>query len=248
VLDPAVVRQRRWWIPSLLQFGVRALFVAVMTVFTIDLQTFAGLSPLATSLRLLPFCLVSGGMSLASGHLPQGAAGRRWMMAMFASGAVSFVLLARLAPTGLLGWGWLALLGFGLLYGNTAQLSREAISCFDSSQAMRGSALNTMVLNLGLSFGASLYSLSTYGFLAARLARLPGWPLAGGAALRISQVDPALAQLGLAPEALASWRQAFSQAVQASFGDGFLLFAAICLLGSWLARRSASGIRAADPT
>lgn len=237
VLDPAVVMRSRWWIPSLLQFSIRALFVATMTVFTIDLQSFSGLTPLATSLRLMPFCLVSGVMSLASGHLSQGAAGRRWMVTVFLVAAGSYAMLAHLAPNGLLEWGWVALLGFGLLYGNTAQLSRQAISCFQSGEAMRGSAMNTMVLNLGLSFGASLYSLSTYGFLDRLLAQRAGWPLASSGTLRLTQVGPALSQLGLSAQQLAHWHEVFAQAVRRSFADGFLLFALICVAGSWLSLR-----------
>ncbi|WP_255510533.1 MFS transporter [Cyanobium sp. LEGE 06143] len=237
VLDPAVLGQPVWWIPSLLQFGIRALFVATMTVFSMDLQTFAGLTPLATSLRLLPFCIVSGLMSLASGHVPTGARGRRWLVAMFACACGGYLILAAIASAGLLHWGWLALLGFGLLYGNTAQLSRRAMGCFPQSEAMRGASLNTMVLNLGLSFGASLYSLSTYGFLILRLDRLQGWPLPAHEALRINQVRPALIDFGLPAADVNRWWQAFSQAAQSSFGDTFFLFAVISAGGCFLALR-----------
>lgn len=72
---------------------------------------------------------------------------------------MALLSLLTLTTTGFRPQDWVAVIAIGFLVGNTAQLSRLAISNFPPDESMRGAALNTLIINLGISLGAALPSL-----------------------------------------------------------------------------------------
>ena len=168
----------RWWRPSLLQLLIRCLFMATLLLLTTDLQIVRGVPPQQASLALLPFSLTVGVMALSSGHLCRLLGTRRLMQSSFALASAGFLLALPLSPAGLPPRAWIGLLAVALLCGNTAQLSRLAMACFPQQAAMRGAALNTLIINIGLSVGAVLPAVLMHLLLPPRLAGIPGWPAA----------------------------------------------------------------------
>lgn len=237
--QPAIPLQQltedRWWRPSLLQLLIRCLFMATLLLLTIDLQIVRGLPPQRASLGLLPFSLTVGVMALSSGHLSRLLGSRRLLQAMFALASAGLLLVLPLSPAGPTPRTWFGLLTVAVLCGSTAQLSRLAMASFPQQAAMRGAALNTLIINIGLSLGAVLPAVLMHLLLPRRLAAVPGWP---AAALhgRVMQLPTLLEQLarGSTPQ-LQRWMGELHEAVSAVLSWQAGLSLVLCLAGLLMA-------------
>ena len=148
-----------WWRPSLLQLIIRCIFIAMLTLLTTYFHNLEGESEYLAAKALIPFCLAVGVASLSSGLMCKVLGARTVLIIVFVLAILGLSSLLSLTVSGFRLQDWIAIIAIGLLVGNTAQLSRLSMSSFSPSESMRGAALNTMIINLGISLGAALPSL-----------------------------------------------------------------------------------------
>ena len=153
------LKHSSWWRPSVLQLIIRCTFLSMLTLLTTYFHSVEGKSEYLSSQALLPFCLAVGLASLSSGFICRALGARRVLISVFILAFMALLSLLTLTTTGFRPQDWVAVIAIGFLVGNTAQLSRLAISNFPPDESMRGAALNTLIINLGISLGAALPSL-----------------------------------------------------------------------------------------
>ena len=153
------LKHSSWWRPSLLQLIIRCTFLSMLTLLTTYFHSVEGDSEYLSSQALLPFCLAVGFASLSSGFICRALGARRVLISVFILASIGLLSLLTLTTTGFRLQDWVAVIAIGFLIGNTAQLSRLAMSNFPQEESMRGAALNTLIINLGISLGVALPSL-----------------------------------------------------------------------------------------
>ncbi|WP_330204177.1 MFS transporter [Cyanobacterium sp. Dongsha4] len=229
VIPLNIITRNSWYVPSVLQLFIRALFVFVMTCLTVYFQEGRSLSALDTSIHILPLSIVSGVVSLASGYLEKSFGVKYLMMATLTLTALGFWSLRDIPLSGFDGGDWFGMVAFGILYGNTAQLSHQALVHFPKSQAMRGSAINTLTINLGLALGAAIYSIFISIALPLNLKQQSNWqfPVEIPSSVQeiLNQVDQ-----NLHTSTHSQSLQALQESLAHSFGFGFTLCAIFCVI------------------
>lgn len=229
VIPLNIITRNSWYVPSVLQLFIRALFVFVMTCLTVYFQEGRSLSALDTSIHILPLSILSGVVSLASGYLEKSFGVKYLMMATLTLTALGFWSLRDIPLSGFDGGDWFGIVAFGILYGNTAQLSHQALVHFSKSQAMRGSAINTLTINLGLALGAAIYSIFISIALPLNLKQQSNWqfPVEIPSSVQeiLNQVDQ-----NLHTSSHSQSLQALQESLAHSFGFGFALCAISCLI------------------
>ncbi len=166
--EPAIplfrLRAAAWWRPTLLQLIIRIIFMATLVMLTSYFQGIQELSEFNASRDLLPFCIAVGIMSFSSGYLCKSIGVKRLLNILFLTSLAGAATLFSLSVQGLRPIDWIAIVTIGLLAGGTSQLSRLALGNFPAEESMKGASLNTLVINLGLAFGAA-YPSMMHGFI-----------------------------------------------------------------------------------
>ena len=138
--------------------------MATLVMLTSYFQGIQEVSEFNASRDLLPFCIAVGIMSFSSGYLCKSIGVKRLLNTLFLTSLAGAATLFSLSVQGLRPIDWIAIVTIGLLAGGTSQLSRLALGNFPAEESMKGASLNTLVINLGLAFGAA-YPSMMHGFI-----------------------------------------------------------------------------------
>lgn len=162
------LRKSSWWRATLLQLIIRTIFMAMLVILTSYFQSIEKMNSFNASINLFPFCIAVGLMSFSSGYICKTFGTKTLLQTVFIMATVGAAILVSLNELGFRLIDWLAVILIGFLAGSTSQLSRISMSNFSTDESMRGASLNTLVINLGLAFGAAYPNL-IHGTISAEL-------------------------------------------------------------------------------